>query len=125
MGLEQIAVAFFISSLLMLCAFLFSKFIDFIGDDEIGYFATLLLTCIGLGLCLTYILYIWMEWYEMRLEQLIVAIIVFLVVIISGIVLSAAEQFMYGDDVNLRYVTTIVLIYIIVGIFLFYILRYV
>lgn len=61
----------------------------------------------------------------MRLEQLIVAIIVFLVVIISGIVLSAAEQFMYGDDVNLRYVTTIVLIYIIVGIFLFYILRYV
>ncbi|OUQ31081.1 hypothetical protein [Massilimicrobiota sp. An134] len=57
MGLEQIAVAFFISSLLMLCAFLFSKFIDFIGDDEIGYFATLLITCIGLGLCLTYILY--------------------------------------------------------------------
>lgn len=38
MGLEQIAVAFFISSLLMLCAFLFSKFIDFIGGDEIGYF---------------------------------------------------------------------------------------
>lgn len=61
----------------------------------------------------------------MRLEQLIVAIIVFLVVIISGIVLSAAEQFMYGDDVNLKYVTIIVLIYIIVGIFLFYILRYV
>lgn len=57
MGFEQIAVAFFISSLLMLCAFLFSKFIDFIGDDEFGYFATLLLTCIGLGICLTYILY--------------------------------------------------------------------
>ena len=60
MGLEQIAVAFFISSLLMLCAFLFSKFIDFIGDftdDEIGYFVTLFLTCIGLGICLTYILY--------------------------------------------------------------------
>lgn len=60
MGLEQIAVAFFISSLLMICAFLFSKFIDFIvdfTDDEIGYFATLLLTCIGLDLCPTYILY--------------------------------------------------------------------
>lgn len=60
MGLEQIAVAFFISSLLMICAFLFSKFIDFIvdfTDDEIGYFATLFLTCISLGICLTYILY--------------------------------------------------------------------
>lgn len=60
MGLEQIAVAFFISSLLMLCAFLFSKFIDFVvdfTDDEIGYFVTLFLACVGLGLCLTYILY--------------------------------------------------------------------
>ena len=60
MGLEQIAMAFFISSLLMICAFLFSKFIDFIvdfTDDEIGYFVTLCLTCIGLGICLTYILY--------------------------------------------------------------------
>lgn len=49
MGLEQIAMAF-----------LFSKFIDFIvdfTDDEIGYFVTLFLTCIGLGICLTYILY--------------------------------------------------------------------
>ena len=61
----------------------------------------------------------------MGLEQLIVAIIVFLAVIIYGIVLSAAEQFMYDNDVNLRYLTTIILIYIIVGIFLFYILRYV
>lgn len=60
MGLEQIAMVFFISSLLMICAFLFSKFIDFIvdfTDDEIGYFVTLFLTCIGLGICLTYILY--------------------------------------------------------------------
>lgn len=61
----------------------------------------------------------------MGLEQLIVAIIVFLAVIIYGIVLSAAEQFMYDNDVNLRYLTIIILIYIIVGIFLFYILRYV
>lgn len=57
MGLEQIAMTFFISSIMMICAFLFSKFIDFIGDDGFGYFATLLLTCIGLGICLTYILY--------------------------------------------------------------------
>lgn len=61
----------------------------------------------------------------MGLEQLIVAIIVFLAVIIYGIVLSAAEQFMYDNDVNLRYLTIIILIYIIVDIFLFYILRYV
>lgn len=60
MGLEQITMAFFISSLLMICAFLFSKFIDFAMDftyDEIGYVATLFLTCVGLGICLTYILY--------------------------------------------------------------------
>lgn len=57
MGLEQIAMTFFISSILMICAFLFSKFIDFIGDDGFGYFVTLFLTCIGLGLCPTYILY--------------------------------------------------------------------
>ena len=60
MGLEQIAMAFFISSIMMIYAFLFSKFIDFIvdfTDDEIGYFVTLFLTCIGLGICLTYILY--------------------------------------------------------------------
>lgn len=34
--------------------------IDFIvdfTDDEIGYFVTLFLTYIGLGICLTYILY--------------------------------------------------------------------
>lgn len=48
----------------------------------------------------------------MGLKQLIVAIIVFLAVIIYGIVLSAAEQFMYDNDVNLRYLTIIILIYI-------------
>lgn len=61
MGLEQFAVGFLICLVTVVCAMLFSIFTNFttdhMDDDGFGYFVTLFLTCIGLGICLTYILY--------------------------------------------------------------------
>lgn len=61
MGLEQFAVGFLICLVTVVCAMLFSIFTNFttdhMDDDGFGYFITMFLACIGLGICLTYILY--------------------------------------------------------------------
>lgn len=58
MGLEQFAVGFLICLSLLVLTLLMAIFINWVSDEDVfGYFFIMFFTCIGLGICLTYILY--------------------------------------------------------------------
>lgn len=59
MGLEQFSVGFLICLVLNVIFWLIAIFINWIDDDCEGFGYTLMMTfsCVGFGICLTYITY--------------------------------------------------------------------
>ena len=59
MGLEQFAVGFLICLVLNVIFWLISIFINWISDDceGVGYALMMTFSCVGFGICLTYISY--------------------------------------------------------------------
>lgn len=57
MGIEQICAGVMICSFVFMIATIFGVVFDFIYDNECGYVMSFVIVCIGLGACITYILY--------------------------------------------------------------------
>lgn len=57
MGLEQICVGVVICLVVFIMASIFGAVCTFVCDDEFGYFMSFVIVCVGLGTCITYILY--------------------------------------------------------------------
>lgn len=57
MGLEQFCVGVVICLIVFIMAFIVGAVCSFIDDDEFGFFMSFVIVCIGLGICITYILY--------------------------------------------------------------------
>lgn len=57
MGIEQICVGVMACLIVFIIATIFGAVIDFIYDDLSGYVMSFVIVCVGLGTCITYILY--------------------------------------------------------------------
>lgn len=59
MGIAEFCVGFVICLLIFVASVAFGAFLDWISinDDKFGLFMSILLSSIGFGICLTYILY--------------------------------------------------------------------
>lgn len=57
MGLEQFCVGVVICLIVFIMEFIVGSVCSFICDDEFGFLMSLVFVCIGLGICITYILY--------------------------------------------------------------------
>lgn len=57
MGIEQICVGVMICLIVFIIATIFGAVIDFIYDDLSGYVMSFVIVCVGLGICITCILY--------------------------------------------------------------------
>ena len=57
MGLEQICVGVMICLVVFIISTIFAAVLNFIRDDYFGTFMSLAIVCVGLGTCITYILY--------------------------------------------------------------------
>ena len=57
MGIEQICVGVVICLIVLIIASILGTVCTFICDDEFGYFGSFVIVCVGLGTCITYILY--------------------------------------------------------------------
>lgn len=57
MGIEQICVGVVICLIVFIMAFIVGAVYTFICDDEFGFSMSFVIVCIGLGICITYILY--------------------------------------------------------------------
>ena len=57
MGIEQICVGVVICLVVFIISSIFAAVLNSIHDDGFGYFMSLVIVCVGLGICITYILY--------------------------------------------------------------------
>lgn len=57
MGLEQICVGVVICLVVFIISFIFAAVLNSIYDNYFGYFMSSVIVCVGLGTCITYILY--------------------------------------------------------------------
>lgn len=57
MGIEQICVGVVICLVVFVISSIFTAVLNSIYDDDFGYFMSLVIVCVGLGTCITYILY--------------------------------------------------------------------
>lgn len=57
MGIEQICVGVVICLVVFIISTIFAAVLNSIYDNDFGYFMSLVIVCVGLGICITYILY--------------------------------------------------------------------
>ena len=57
MGIEQICVGVVICLVVFIISTIFAAVLNSIYDNDFGYFMSLVIVCVGLGTCITYILY--------------------------------------------------------------------
>lgn len=57
MGLEMFCVGVVVCVVVFIIASIFGAVLTFICDDEVGFFMSFVIVCVGLGICITYILY--------------------------------------------------------------------
>ena len=57
MGIEQICVGIVICLVVFIIATILAAVLNFIYDNDFGYFMSLVIVCVGLSICITYILY--------------------------------------------------------------------
>lgn len=57
MGIEQICVGVVICLVVFIISTIFAAVLNYIYDNDFGYFMSLVIVCVGLGTCITYILY--------------------------------------------------------------------
>ena len=57
MGIEQICVGVVICLVVFIIATIFAAVLNSIYDNDFGYFMSLVIVCVGLSTCITYILY--------------------------------------------------------------------
>lgn len=57
MGIEQICVGVVICLVVFIISTIFAAVLNSINDDDFGYFMSLAIVRVGLGTCITYILY--------------------------------------------------------------------
>ena len=57
MGIEQICVGVVICLVVFIISTIFAAVLNSIYDDDFGYCMSLVIVCVGLGICITYILY--------------------------------------------------------------------
>lgn len=57
MGIEQICVGVVICLVVFIISTIFAAVLNSIYDNDFGYFMSLVIVCVGLGTCVTYILY--------------------------------------------------------------------
>lgn len=57
MGIAELCVGFVVCLVVSIAFVIFGYFINWLSDDEGGWFMSTVLSSIGFGICLTYILY--------------------------------------------------------------------